>query len=207
MFLWRAESQANGNIHFHLITNRFIWWPELRSMWNFHQERLGYVSRYRRGMQAYHDGGFHYNPQDQAGRSQAIQYKAYITGIKTDWDSPNSTDVHALCYVSRVQAYVTKYVSKEESNRPIEGHLWGCSRNLSGLTGAQVAAVGTIADEIDDLFSDPHVWHFTGQYFTAIRFDPAILTPDRFPGLCAVFREYLELKFPEYLQPQLKLTA
>ena len=45
-YLWRAEAQKNGNIHFHIVTDRYIPWSEIRNVWNRHQERLGYVSKF-----------------------------------------------------------------------------------------------------------------------------------------------------------------
>ena len=46
-YLWRAESQANGNIHFHVVTDIFVPWRTLRTDWNRIQEKLGYISRYQ----------------------------------------------------------------------------------------------------------------------------------------------------------------
>lgn len=54
-YIWRAESQANGNIHFHLFLDCYISWIKLRALWNKCQERLGYISRFK---QAYN----HTNP-------------------------------------------------------------------------------------------------------------------------------------------------
>lgn len=51
-YLWRAEPQKNGNIHFHVLCDKFIPWNELRNTWNRIQEKLGYVTRskhYRAG--------------------------------------------------------------------------------------------------------------------------------------------------------------
>lgn len=47
-YLWRAESQGNGNIHFHVITDQFIPWWELQVCWNRIQEKLGYVSEFKK---------------------------------------------------------------------------------------------------------------------------------------------------------------
>lgn len=33
-YVWRAESQANGNIHFHITTDCFIHWKAIRLKWN-----------------------------------------------------------------------------------------------------------------------------------------------------------------------------
>ncbi len=46
-YLWRAEPQKNGNIHFHIVCDKFIPWSELRSVWNRCQGKLGYVERFK----------------------------------------------------------------------------------------------------------------------------------------------------------------
>ncbi len=45
-YVWRAEPQKNGNIHFHIITDVFIPWVEIRNCWNRLQGKLGYISRF-----------------------------------------------------------------------------------------------------------------------------------------------------------------
>ena len=45
-FLWRAETQRNGNIHFHVASDVFIPWRTLRTDWNRIQNKLGYVDRF-----------------------------------------------------------------------------------------------------------------------------------------------------------------
>lgn len=47
-YLWRAESQANGNIHFHLFLDKYIHWFFLRNTWNRIQEKLGYIEEFRK---------------------------------------------------------------------------------------------------------------------------------------------------------------
>ena len=46
-YVWRAEKQKNGNIHFHITTDVFIHYRELCDLWNECQELLGFVSRFR----------------------------------------------------------------------------------------------------------------------------------------------------------------
>lgn len=45
-YLWRAEAQENGNIHFHLVTDIFLHYLKIRDLWNECQEKLGYVSSF-----------------------------------------------------------------------------------------------------------------------------------------------------------------
>lgn len=45
-YFWRAEAQANGNIHFHLIVDSFVEWRAVRDDWNRCVNKLGYVDRF-----------------------------------------------------------------------------------------------------------------------------------------------------------------
>jgi hypothetical protein len=45
-YFWRAEPQANGNIHFHLVIDKFVDKVDLQEIWNYNQNKLGYVDRY-----------------------------------------------------------------------------------------------------------------------------------------------------------------
>lgn len=45
-YFWRAEPQENGNIHFHLVIDRYIDKVDLQEYWNNYQNKLGYIDRY-----------------------------------------------------------------------------------------------------------------------------------------------------------------
>ncbi len=45
LYIWKAEVQDNGNIHFHLTTNSFIHWRTLRKKWNGIAAKHGYIAR------------------------------------------------------------------------------------------------------------------------------------------------------------------
>ena len=47
LYIYKAETQANGNLHYHLTTNAFIHHRTLRNMWNLYVNKLGYVDRYK----------------------------------------------------------------------------------------------------------------------------------------------------------------
>lgn len=47
-YIWKAEVQKNGNIHFHVIIDQFIDKDEVRYKWNEYQDNLGYFERYQR---------------------------------------------------------------------------------------------------------------------------------------------------------------
>lgn len=47
-YFWKAELQKTGNIHFHLIIDRYVVINDLKVSWNKHLESLGYITRYRK---------------------------------------------------------------------------------------------------------------------------------------------------------------
>lgn len=47
-YLWKAEPQANGNIHFHMALDKFIPYKELQDIWNRIINKLGYVDAFEK---------------------------------------------------------------------------------------------------------------------------------------------------------------
>jgi hypothetical protein len=115
-YVWRAEKQQNNNIHFHILTNKFIPWNDLRNRWNRIQQKLGYIDRYRDQMRNFHKDGFTVRKDLLENWSYKSQLKAYKEGLKCDWDNPNSVDIHSVRFVQNIKQYVTKYMAKDSLN-------------------------------------------------------------------------------------------
>lgn len=45
-YFWRAEAQENGNVHYHLLVDKYIPKRYLQLAWNMSAEALGYLTRY-----------------------------------------------------------------------------------------------------------------------------------------------------------------
>lgn len=45
-YVWRAERQLNGNIHFHIVTDCYMHFEKLRNSWNEVQNRLGFIDQF-----------------------------------------------------------------------------------------------------------------------------------------------------------------
>lgn len=43
-YIWKAETQGNGNIHWHLTVNKFIHYKHIRHHWNILLNKLGYFT-------------------------------------------------------------------------------------------------------------------------------------------------------------------
>jgi hypothetical protein len=45
-YIWKAEVQKNGNIHFHILQETYVHHSDLRALWNSCQDKLGYVQEF-----------------------------------------------------------------------------------------------------------------------------------------------------------------
>lgn len=45
-YMWRAEAQINGNIHFHIVVNKYVHYTHIRNIWNRIQAEHGYIPDY-----------------------------------------------------------------------------------------------------------------------------------------------------------------
>lgn len=202
-YIWRAERQENGNVHFHILSDRFIWWNDLRNSWNYFQERLGYVSRYRLSMREYFSQGFRLSENLHDKRSVTKQRSAYDAGVRSDWNSPNSTDVHSLRDVVNVRSYVTKYITKPDEHACIEGRLWGCSYNLTHLSGSIEFLDGQVHDEIDKLSNSDQVRIYKKDFCTVLYFPPEVLVTLHLLIIISLIRHYCKGRFPDHFPPDL----
>lgn len=102
-YFWRAEPQKNGNIHFHIVLDKFIRHEFIRQEWNKILDDNGYISEFRKK----HG---HSNPN-----STDIHALKHIT--------------NGIAYICK---YTCKK-SDVENTRKIEGRIWGCSDNIRDL--------------------------------------------------------------------------
>lgn len=44
LYVWKAEVQKRGSLHYHLVTNAFWHWKKLRNAWNYYCYKAGYTN-------------------------------------------------------------------------------------------------------------------------------------------------------------------
>lgn len=213
-YVWRAEKQGNGNIHFHIVTDKFIPWNELRNDWNKFQQGLGYVTRYRDQQIEFHKNGFKIRTELLKTWSYEKQHSAYVKSCKNEWNNPNSTDVHSLRTVTNVKQYFVKYLTKDEQSsatKPgtgeqyslLTGRLWGCSSRLTNIPGARADLDTEITAELLKLKSDPGIRTFQTDFFSISFIDIEKLAVSGYRVLPGLFEHYIKNTFPEYRPPDL----
>lgn len=179
-YIWRAEKQKNGNIHFHIVTNVFIPQDSLRSMWNRIQEKLGYVSRYsekmRNAIKSFSD---YYNEFMDTGTYTQLMQR-YIKGKACNFNNPNSTDIHSVRKVKNLAAYLVKYFTKSDQQHSakdealneesyVNGKLWGLSISLSKLRTITVGIGSEVQRELNMICDLMSKYVYRDKYFTFIR--------------------------------------
>jgi len=157
-FIWVAEPQEAGNIHFHLLIDKYIdnrkdseneaKSQQLTKAWNEILAGHGYIAAYAATQRARHAQGFAYDFtqtklveafDEASGRyvtsaehvSFTDQVEAYAYGEATNWENPNTVDIHRLKSQNSVKGYICKYMTKNDgtdtTRRKIGGNLWGAA--------------------------------------------------------------------------------
>ena len=105
-YIWRAEPQKNGNLHFHITANQSWDWQYIRDTWNNAQKRLGYID-------LFNEKHHHINPNSTDIHSVRKIEKAgayiskYISKIDNDsrlvqgkiWDCSQSLKPKQKCTI------------------------------------------------------------------------------------------------------------
>ncbi len=145
-YIWRAESQKNGNIHFHILTDQYIPWWKIRKRWNDIQNILGYIDRYMAT-----GGEKDPNSTDVHSVKKVKKLGAYMS--KYFGKNPGESIYTACqmqegqlhpCYNPSEALYI--YPATAGKFRAVGGNLWGLSYSLSEIRSA-VACVHDIKDD------------------------------------------------------------
>lgn len=99
-YIWRAEPQENGNIHFHFILNLYVEMKLCDKLWHDSLELLGYVTAYEK-----------------------------------KWKSrfPPTNRIEYVYTAKQIVGYATKYMTKIEDRRKIDGRNWYASQKLNAM--------------------------------------------------------------------------
>lgn len=136
-YVWRAEKQKNGNIHYHVLTDTFANYSLFKRIWYLSLRVLGYMQAYKEkfskmSFESYRNADFNKN------RDLSSITNAYAYGVRCGWSEPpacHTTDINDLSAVSK---YVSKYISKSDDENPniVEGRCWGASQSVSNSVKA-----------------------------------------------------------------------
>ncbi len=148
-YLWRAETQRNGNIHFHIASDVFIPWRALRTDWNRIQNKLGYVDRFKAKT-----GLTDPNSTDVHSVNKVRNLSAYLA----KYCGKNAKGYVVMCTKATTQpfggslSFHYNYIPPAKNAhffRQVHGRLWGLSQRLSKLKSAIHEVGSAIQQEVD----------------------------------------------------------
>lgn len=156
-YVWKMEIQKTGNIHFHLVIDKFFHYYYLQALWNKNIEKLGYVTAYQRKFEnmSYEEYEANTRMLEQINKvkepatREKIQSR-YELGKQNKWRKPKTVDVRKIDNEKQLISYLAKYIGKsirEDKANPNENQLtskekerlesigkcWGRSESLSRL--------------------------------------------------------------------------
>lgn len=122
-YIWKAEAQGNGNIHFHITTDKFIHHNAIRLKWNSIQQEHGYLK---------HDSDFDKikltNSTDVKAVKKPKKLILYMIKYFT-MEKKRKNYVSRYCTVSNVETYKKSC----EWFRDSEGYVWEHYRKINGM--------------------------------------------------------------------------
>lgn len=131
LYVWRAETQFNGNIHFHIVSNKFLHMQSIRNKWNSLLEKRGYLKIFF-DKHGHHDAissdvvGIH-EPEHMA--AYMVKYMGKITTDK-NCSRYLSIDDKPKIKIVIGELRQNKKGFFESLRRPVECKVWSCSTAL-----------------------------------------------------------------------------
>jgi hypothetical protein len=124
-YVWRAERQQKGNIHYHIIVDRCIKAEKVRKIWNHLLDTMGYIEKYRELQKEWHKNGFRVRDYQPEGYKRYWSYEqqkaAYKNNLKDNFSNPWSTS-HVQSGKGGMKAlanYIAKDVSKTANSKEL----------------------------------------------------------------------------------------
>lgn len=155
MYVWRAETQRNGNIHFHIICDKWIHWKVIRDTWNGIQKKHGYLTHFYNC-----HGHYDVNSTDVHSVKRIRNLGAYLSKyMKKTQSEKNSLAADKMFGVYSIQNHC----------RIIEGRRWGCCYFLSKLKNITFILSTSIESELAKLVQKFQIFEVPGCYCTIIK--------------------------------------
>jgi len=147
-YVWKAEIQENGNLHFHYMTDLYINYNIVRDEWNHQQAKLGLIEKF-------YEKHEHRSPNS------------------TDTISvPNDKTfaIYMMKYMLKRSKKGKQYTIDEYKRMNNMGKVWDCSENLKmKFDGAEFLS-DDIYYTLQQMVQNKRVEYFNGDYFHIYRF-------------------------------------
>jgi hypothetical protein len=199
-YVWKAEHQANGNLHFHILSDRFIPWKELREVWNRIINKLGYVDNFEAIHKKKNPNSTDIHSLWKIKNVAAYVTKYFVKPDKKNKDYVSMDNVPIENYQHIKQSAVSKGAKKYLDSLASVGRIWACSTSLSNLSGGQDVQDQCYLDEIEVIKKCSNVKVFNKEFVSCIYFDNSVINPVTTPNLYGLLQSFVDSKFGKLKQ-------
>lgn len=143
-YVWRLEFQKNGNVHYHIVTDTYIDFFKMKSIWNRIIDKKGYIKDYQKKMSNLSLNDY-FNKYYGSDITKFDKCKEHFAKSKQEnWLNPPTINVKSVVSNKSIAGYLSKYFAKDSKSEVIKNELdnisntqnlrlWFCSRSLSKL--------------------------------------------------------------------------
>lgn len=130
-YVWRAERQFNGNLHFHITSDTYLPLDSVRDTWNRQLRRIGLMDAFREA-----NGHERPNSTDIHSVQRIKNLAAYMVKYMSKDPEQHLAEVNAKRTASGdtpldPDSHPWRSVPDQPTwTQPIAGKVWDCSRNL-----------------------------------------------------------------------------
>lgn len=201
-YVWRAEIQQNGNLHFHLVIDVYIDYNVLLNYWLKALRHSDQVKNYRAkfSKMSYNDYvSLRFSTMSEESKQDPVIKEniknAYVKGMRSNWSKPNCVDVRSVRDHRVISSYLSKYLCKESAAKVDPervkniGKCWARSQSLSRLKYRFPIVFSDMEDKINALKE-------MGALHTRV-YDWAIVHYFNFKKMTKKARSYIDRKLLE----------
>lgn len=157
-YIWRAERQGNGNLHYHIVTDTYLPYDQLRDTWNDNLNALGFIDRFEKK-----HGHRHPNSTDvhaiKKVRNLAAYFSKYMAkGERCSEEAFTHPPFPHRPYrplMTKKSLKFRQMLTREQSK--IKGRTWDCSTNLKVKGNCEMLIEGDAAAVLCLAEADPEV--------------------------------------------------
>lgn len=191
-YVWRAERQYNGNIHFHITTETYLPQDDVRNEWNRQLAKFHFIDDF-------HAKHKYRNPNSTD--VHAVYKIKNIAAYMVKYMSKDPIEHLAEINLKRTRRGKSLLVPEEHPFRkiqgqpvwdaPISGKVWDCSQNLKQKGSCVTEFEPDIKNEVNQLISNHHLnWKHT-EYCTLIFIGNQIMADILTGYLLQLYLDYL----------------
>ncbi len=170
-YIWKAELQENGQIHYHVTTPAFIPWSKIRDKWNNLQKKAGLLDNYYSNK-----GHYDANSTDVHEVQNINDLSSYMIKYmcKCEKDNPCEKVHQAKKFenseIATLGAILSNVQASARNAVELDGKTWDCSDNLKKNSYFKVEMSNRHFEDMEKQVETGEATRYDGERFTIYKF-------------------------------------